>query len=80
MKNTVHLYRYTVAGTAAGGQIWEVAGTLEAKPANFAIALDKAMQFAFDKLTSGNAVYGKPGEGCSGPYDVTKFVIEREFL
>jgi len=31
-------------------------------------------------LTAGNAVYGKPGEGCSGPYDIRLFVLERQFL
>jgi hypothetical protein len=77
---TMNLYRYTVGGTAAGGQTWEVSGTIEIKPSNFAIALEKTMQFTFDKLTAGNAVYGKPGEGCSGPYDIRLFVLEREFL
>jgi len=75
-----NLYRYTVSGTAAGGQTWEVVGTLQIKPSNFALGLDKTMQYTFDRLTSGNAVFGQPGVGCSGPYNVTKFVLEREFI
>ena len=72
------LYRYTVSGTAAGGQTWEVVGTLDIRPGNFALALNKTMQFVFDRLTSGNAVFGKPGVGCAGPYGITKFNLEKE--
>ena len=33
------------------------------------------MRSSFMKLTRGQAVFGNPGIGCSGPYHVTKFTI-----
>jgi hypothetical protein len=70
-------YTYTVIGTAADGQTWEASG--EAKSANagaFMEMLDFAMRSAFMKLTSGKAVYGKPGVGCRGPYTVTHLELD----
>lgn len=68
--------RYTVNGTAADGQTYEVAGTLSCQPGDFVFATKRAMQMAFMELTQGKAVFGKPGLGCSGPYTVTRLLVE----
>jgi hypothetical protein len=44
--------------------------------ANFPEVPMEALQIAFWKLTHGEAVYGKPGVGCDGPYEMRRMVIE----
>jgi hypothetical protein len=39
---------------------------------------DYAMNQTFSQLTNGKAVYGKPGIGCHGPYDIHSVLIEQE--
>jgi len=67
-------YTYTAEGTAAGGQTWKTSGTIHC---DFFNTLFHATRDSFDQLTQGKAVYGQPGVGCQGPYDVTRIVIER---
>jgi hypothetical protein len=69
-------YRYTINGTAAGGQTWETTGEIEALPGNLPDVLQLAMAESFMKLTRGEAVFGHPGVGCSGPYAVARFLVE----
>jgi len=69
-------YRYTISGEAADGQTWEVSGTLSIAQGDFALTFDMAMREAFERLTSGKAVYGKPGVGCRGPYRFLRYSIE----
>jgi len=70
-------YAYTVSGTAAGGQTWTVKGTANGVQGDFPHIVSGVLRELFGKLTSGKAVYGKPGVGCNGPYQITKLVIER---
>lgn len=70
-------YTYTVTGTAARGQTWETSGeTSDFPPGAFTEAFHDAMRQSFEQLTSGRAVFGFPGLGCSGPYALKKLVIE----
>lgn len=38
-------------------------------------ALANAMRENFLKITEGKAVFGEPGKGCRGPYEVTKITL-----
>jgi hypothetical protein len=69
-------YTYTVSGTAANKQTWTIVGTKEVKPGGFTALLNYAVQETFEGLTNGKAVFGNPGVGCSGPYKITRLVIE----
>jgi hypothetical protein len=71
-------YRYEIDGTGANDQTWACTGhvTID-RPAEFAGVPDIAMRSAFMELTEGKAVYGEPGKGCVGPYEVTRMLIER---
>jgi hypothetical protein len=71
-------YKYLVSGTAADGQTWTVTGVIENMlEGDFALVPDAAMRTAFEKLTRGRAIYGRPGVGCEGPYTFTRLTIER---
>lgn len=67
-------YQFIIEGTGANGQTWTATGNIECE---FNEVFDLAMRDAFMQLTSGKAVYGKPGVGCNGPYDVTSVVIKQ---
>ncbi len=69
-------FDYTMSGESAGGQTWETTGAIELRQGDFSLAFDHAMRDTFEQLTSGRAVFGKPGLGCSGPYKVKKFSVE----
>lgn len=72
-------YRYTVEGSAADGQTWMVSAPIATRTAGeFATLPDTVMRASFQALTEGKAVYGKPGQGCRGPYKITKFLIEAQ--
>lgn len=70
----VKAYKYTVEGSGGDGQTWKAEGALICE---FHDTLQEAMRQAFEKLTSGRAVYGRPGIGCRGPYDIHRFLIEQ---
>lgn len=67
-------YSFTVEGTGGNGQTWKATGSLTCR---FPDVFDRALAMAFEQLTSGRAVFGMPGVGCNGPYDMTKVVIEQ---
>lgn len=74
-------YRYLVEGTAAGGQTWATEGRITvAQAGDFPRVTQDALRDSFMQLTSGKAVYGQPGVGCTGPYTITKLTVEREAL
>jgi hypothetical protein len=71
------LYRYTMHGAAADQQTWSADGVIEVS--NYGAFLDVpglAAQDAFQQLTSGRAIFGRPGVACRGPYRITKLTIE----
>jgi hypothetical protein len=69
-------YFYRMTGTAAQGQTWETTGSIELRAGEFPDCAGVALQDSFLKLTDGKAVFGHPGLGCSGPYQVTEFAVQ----
>lgn len=67
-------YTYTVNGSGSNEQTWEISGTVECE---FIQMHARIMQDTFRRLTNGQAIFGKPGVGCEGPYDIHKIVIEQ---
>jgi hypothetical protein len=64
-------------GSAADGQTWTTSGAIvTANAGEFTGVPTRAMLESFKQLTKGNAVYGKPGLGCRGPYSMKRLVIE----
>lgn len=73
------VYKYTMKGTAADGQSWSTNGEVSVdKPGEFANALAQAQMDSFMQLTNGKAVFGKPGLGCRGPYNIDRFTLEKK--
>jgi len=70
-------YRYEIEGTGADGHRWSTGGLLDLKSDRIADAVEAAHKDAFEKLTRGNAVYGQPGKGCRGTYQISKLMIEK---
>ena len=69
--------KYTVIGSAHVGGAYEVTGEIHADSPLDPEAHNAACVDSFRKLTSGKAVFGKPGQGgCRGPYKVSKLVLE----
>lgn len=66
-------YRFIIRGTAALGQTWRVDGTVHC---SFPQIIEVVLQRAFNELTQGGAVFGRPGLGCRGPYEVVEFNAE----
>jgi hypothetical protein len=72
-------YQYRLEGGAINKQTWSASRTIQIEKAgDFAEVPDRAIREAFLKLTTGKAVYGKPGVGCKGPYSIKRLVIEEE--
>jgi len=69
-------YVYTLTGLASNGQPWTTHGTIEALPGEFPAVCTKALSQSFAQLTRGEAVFGSPGVGCTGPYTIGSFLIE----
>jgi hypothetical protein len=71
------LYTFKIKGSAADKQTWEVEGQAEfLNPGEVSELWSIALKHAFAQLTQGKAVYGKPGEGCRGPYVITHATFE----
>lgn len=70
-------YQFTIKGTAANGQTWTASGSVHTDN-GLMKAADMALGQAFRQLTQGKAVYGKPGVGCRGPYQVDAFLLEAD--
>jgi len=71
-------YRWKMTGLAAKGQTWETEGFITIDLADFPDLLNTIMEDNFDQLTQGKAVYGFPGVGCQGPYDIKSINITQE--
>jgi hypothetical protein len=71
MKN----YAFKIEGSSANGQTWMASGVMECE---FHETFNAAMKHTFQQLTNGEAVYGKPGVGCNGPYNILRVLIEQE--
>lgn len=71
-------FRYFVQSTAAREQTFAVDGSVTV-PAivDWNLLMRNVLRLSFEALTEGRAIYGKPGEGCQGPFTITKIVLER---
>ena len=70
-------FNYAIEGTAANNQTWKVSGsTLLSQDGDFPFILNECLGWAFQELTNGKAEYGKPGVGCNGPYQITRYLLE----
>jgi hypothetical protein len=70
-------YRFEMSGTGSNDQTWQTSGVIIDTHNDVMSVFDSAMRASFQQLTSGKAVFGKPGVGCSGPYDIRRIVIEQ---
>lgn len=64
------MINYTASGTDVTGKEWEVTGILQG---NNPLDLDATVHLGhaiFQQLTQGKARFGRPGEGCEGPYKI----------
>jgi hypothetical protein len=68
------LFDYVISGSGAEGQTWTTEGRVECE---YDQAWDCANRDSFAKLTRGAAIYGKPGVGCNGPYDIHRVLIQQ---
>jgi len=71
----IKTYNFEFEGKAARGQTWKASGQIDDDANNLMAVFDTAMRLTFQQLTSGKAVFGKPGVGCAGPYDITRITI-----
>lgn len=70
----VRHWSFHVKGTAAGGHPWECRGEIEADPTDL---MHRILSHSFHALTNGKAIYGHPGVGCKGPYEIVTLHVER---
>lgn len=73
----IRTFNYTVEGTANGGQTWTTSGAVQITNEAIDTTMHLILRDSFDQLTRGKAIYGLPGVGCKGPYDIYKIVIEQ---
>jgi hypothetical protein len=67
-------YHFAVSGSGAEGQTFHCLGEVLCE---FSEVFDAAMTESFRQLTNGRAIYGSPGVGCRGPYDIQSVSIEQ---
>ena len=73
----IRTYKYTIKGRASGGQQWQTEGEIADAGNDLVIVFNRAMESSFHQLTNGQAVFGKPGVGCKGPYSIQSALIEK---
>jgi hypothetical protein len=71
------VYRFEFHGTAAGHSTWKTSGKVVDENNNLMDVFDHAMRETFLQLTQGKAVFGQPGVGCSGPYEITSLTLTK---
>jgi hypothetical protein len=72
------IYQYKITVTGAGEQAWSTEGTLFVASGDFATAVGNILRHTFLQLTEGKAVFGQPGVGCQGPYEITELTFKRK--
>ena len=68
---------FKIIGSAANGQTFECCGKIDNADWTDHDLLGKAMLDSYHQLTSGKAVFGKPGVGCRGPYKIQCIALQR---
>jgi hypothetical protein len=69
------IYDFVLEGTGRDSTGWKCEGTVGCESIN--VLMDTIMKETFMALTSGKSVYGDPGKGCKGPYNILRVVIEQ---
>ena len=65
-------YKWTVEGVDANNNQWKTNGEIECEWTD----VFRHVNFAsFHQLTEGKAVFGDPGKGCTGPYNILRLAI-----
>lgn len=72
----IKTYKFKIEGSAARGQTWETSGKVADLTNDLRDVVSQAMKESFNQLTKGQAVFGQPGIGCSGPYGIRRLVLE----
>ena len=75
---TTRIYNYVMRGSGANGQTWATSGVLTDGSNDIMGLFNLMMRDSFAQLTNGRAVFGRPGEGCAGPYEIERIVIEKQ--
>lgn len=71
------VYHFEIEGAAADEQTWKTSGDITDTNNAIMDVFDTMMRMSFEQLTKGKAVFGKPGAGCRGPYDITRVTLQR---
>jgi len=70
-------YKFEVAGSGADERTWTASGEITIdKLGDFPDVPMQALRQAFMQVTSGKAVFGQPGKGCRGPYQIHRLVLD----
>jgi len=75
---TIKVYRWRLKGRGAGDVSWKTEGELRLDVKDFPMLLSFIMKASFVKLTKGEAIFGEPGRGCEGPYDIDEIEVTQE--
>lgn len=78
MSDDIRKFKYTIKGTGAGAATFTTEGEVDSPVNDLFHAFNLAMRDSFLALTEGKAVYGNPGEGCRGPYEIASFLLEKK--
>ena len=70
-------YSWRIEGEGANNT-WATEGFIDLDIGQFPDLLARIMQQSFLALTKGQAVFGNPGKGCDGPYDIQVITIRQE--
>lgn len=65
-------YSFKITGSDADGTPWQTSGQLKC---SYDQVFKRANMETFEQLTEGKAVFGQPGKGCRGPYEIERVEI-----
>ena len=69
-----HTFQFNVSGTTAEGVSWACSGQVTCETVD---VWTRVLELSFRDLTRGRAVFGRPGVGCKGPYEVQEVSVKR---
>lgn len=69
-----HRFSYNVQGTTAEGVSWSASGFVTCETPE---VWSQVLEHSFHDLTRGKAVFGRPGVGCKGPYEIHEVTVKR---
>lgn len=72
------VWKFVFEGTDAAGNEWRTECDVTAERGDLEGAFINARHRSFRDLTGGNAIFGKPGVGCRGPYRISRVTMEQQ--